>query len=192
MNDDNRSTSVQAALELKPKGLGPDRMEEIFSQYYGLVFRAAYRVTGNAADAEDVLQTVFLRVVRRADSVRDVAEIESYLYRAAVNAALDLLRSRQRGRAVPFEETSPSVGSDPTLSPDRMLASDEIRRWLREAVAGLSDMAGEAFVLRFFEGRKNTEIADILGTTPSTVAVTLHRARERLEREYRAYVGGVS
>ncbi len=192
MNDDNRSTSVQAALELKPNGLAPDRMEEIFEQYYGLVFRAAYRVTGNAADAEDVLQTVFLRVVRRADSVRDVAEIESYLYRAAVNASLDLLRSRQKGPGVPFEDVEPVAVSDPTLSPDRMLASGEIRRWLRGAVAGLSGMAGEVFVLRFFEGKKNTEIASILGTTPSTVAVTLHRTRERLEREYRAYLGGES
>jgi DNA-directed RNA polymerase specialized sigma24 family protein len=53
-------------------------------------------------------------------------------------------------------------------------------------------MAAEAFVLRFFEGKKNTEIAGILGTTASSVAVTLHRTRERLEREYRAELGGVS
>ena len=53
-------------------------------------------------------------------------------------------------------------------------------------------MAAEAFALRFFEDKKNTEIAEILGTTPSTIAVTLHRTRERLEREYRAELGGVS
>ena len=68
-------------------------LEEAFRKHRMSVFRAAYRITGNAADAEDVLQTVFLRLARRDDS--DIANVGSYLYRAALNAALDVLRSRQ-------------------------------------------------------------------------------------------------
>ena len=192
MSDEKRSKPVQAVVEASPPAVDAGKMEEIFQQHHGLVFRAAYRVTGNAADAEDVLQTVFLRVVRRSDAIGDVAEVESYLYRAAVNASLDLVRSRKKGPSVPLEDAAPNTISDTRQSPDKSFAGGEIRSWLRSAVAKLSPTAAEAFVLRFFEDKKNTEIAEILGTTPATVAVTLHRTRERLEREYRAEVGGVS
>lgn len=183
---------MQAPAELNKATIDPGRLQEIYERHHGLVFRAACRVTGNAEDAEDVLQTVFLRLLRRPESLGSVNELESYLYRAAVNAALDLMRSRQRGQPIPLDEAAPRVVSDSSQKPDRTVASDEIREWLRRAVAGLSDLAGEAFVLRFFEGKKNPEIAEILGTTTSTIAVTLHRARERLEREYRVEFGGVS
>ncbi len=183
---------MQAAAEITPAILDSGRLEAIFKQHHGLVFRAAYRVTGNAADAEDVLQTVFLRMVRRSDTIADVGEVESYLYRAAVNAALDLVRSRRRGQPVALDDAASHAVSDSSQRPDRQMASDDIRNWLRQAVAGLSGLAAEAFVLRFFEGKKNTEIAELLGTTASTIAVTLHRARERLEREYRAQLGGMS
>jgi RNA polymerase sigma-70 factor (ECF subfamily) len=170
----------------------PDKLEELFQQHHPLVFRAAYRVTGNAADAEDVMQTVFLRVVRRAETIGDVSEMESYLYRAAVNAALDLVRSRHKTSSVPLEDSPPGNMSDIRQSPDKAYDGGQIRKWLRGAVARLSPTAAEAFVLRYFEDKKNTEIAEILGTTPSTIAVTLHRTRERLEQEYRAELGGLS
>jgi RNA polymerase sigma-70 factor (ECF subfamily) len=192
MSDEKRSKPVPAVVEASPPAVDAGKMEEIFQQHHGLVFRAAYRVTGNAADAEDVLQTVFLRVVRRSDAIGDVTEVESYLYRAAVNASLDLMRSRKKGSSVPIEDAAPSTISDTRQSPDKSFAGGEIRNWLRTAVARLSPTAAEAFALRFFEDKKNTEIAEILGTTPATIAVTLHRTRERLEREYRAEVGGVS
>jgi len=183
---------VSAALEAIPPQVDPARMEKVFEQHHALVFRAAYRVTGNAADSEDVLQTVFLRMVRRPEGIQDVGESESYLYRAAVNAARDLVRERQRAAATPLEETASGHVSDVRQSPDKAYDSGEIKKWLRGAVGRLSPMAAEAFVLRFFEDKKNTEIAEILGTTASSIAVTLHRTRERLEREYRAEVGGVS
>jgi RNA polymerase sigma-70 factor (ECF subfamily) len=192
MNEDKRSDPVPAALAATPPQVDPAKMEEVFEQHHALVFRAAYRVTGNPADSEDVMQTVFLRLLRRPDPFQDVSEIESYLYRAAVNAALDLVRSRQRASATPLEETASGHVSDIRQSPEKAFDSGEIRKWLRGAVGRLSPMAAEAFVLRFFEDKKNTEIAELLGTTPSTIAVTLHRTRERLEREYRAELGGVS
>jgi RNA polymerase sigma-70 factor (ECF subfamily) len=117
--------------------------------------------------------------------------MESYLYRAAANAAVDLIRARQRSRDVPIDDTSPAAIADSRQSPERALAAGEIRNWLREAIARLSPAAAETFVLRFFEEKGNPEIAEILGTTPATVAVTLHRARTRIEREYRAELGGI-
>lgn len=162
-------------------------VERVFEEHRAMVFRAAYRVTGNASDAEDVLQTVFLRLVRRAGEGEAVDHISSYLHRAAVNAALDLLRSRQTAAAVPLEEL-PLPSASP--APDRALASGEIRRWLRETVSRLSPRAAEIVALRFYEGKDNAEIARILGTTEGTVAVTLSRARDRIEKEYAIFTGG--
>jgi RNA polymerase sigma-70 factor (ECF subfamily) len=155
------------------------------------VFRAAYRVTGNASDAEDVLQTVFMRLLRRPPDAEAVGNMEGYLRRAAVNAALDLIRSRQAAPHVPLEDVAPLLPETVSLAPDRLYRSTEIRHWLREAVSRLSPRAAEMFALRFFEGRANPEIAQALGTTTASVAVTLSRTRERIQQEFRSYMGEI-
>src|SRR5580704_8344070 len=167
-------------------------LERIFREHYGLVYRAAYRVTGNADDAEDVLQTVFLRLIKRDAGAEPVENMASFLHRAAVNAALDLVRSRQNIRSVPLDELEPVLSEPAHRSPDRLQSSGEIREWLRGALARLNPKIAEMFMLRFFDGKDNPEIARILQTTPGTVAVTLSRTRDRLEKEFRAYQGGTA
>jgi len=167
-------------------------LERIFREHHALVFRAAYRVTGNANDAEDVLQTVFLRMVKRDPDAQPVGNMASFLHRAAVNAALDLVRSRQNIRNIPLDELEPVLAEPAFRSPDRAQSSGEIREWLRGAIARLNPKIAQMFILRFFEGKENPEIARLLNTTPGTVAVTLSRTRDRLEKEFRAYVGGVA
>jgi RNA polymerase sigma-70 factor (ECF subfamily) len=157
-----------------------------------MVFRAAYRITGSATDAEDVLQTVFLRMLKRDPAAEPVGNMTSFLHRSAVNAALDLVRSRQNIRSVPLDELEPVLAEPAHRSPERAHSSGEIRDWLRGAMARLNPRIAQMFILRFFEGLENPEIARLLGTTPGTVAVTLSRTRDRLEQEYRAYVGGVA
>jgi len=160
--------------------LGP-----IFEEHHGRVFRAAYRVTGNASDAEDVLQTVFLRLARQPSST--LLNPRSYLYRAAINCALDLLRSRQASPVVPLEVAD---GRDaPVVETDAAEAA-ELRGSLRRALARLHPRLAEVFVLRFVEGYENREIAGMLGTSRAVVAVTLHRARGRLKRELQSHAGG--
>jgi len=167
-------------------------LERIFREHHAMVFRAAYRVTGNAGDAEDVLQTVFLRMVKRDPSLEPVDNIASFLHRAAINAALDLVRSRHNVRHVPLDELEPVLADSGHRSPDRAHASGEIREWLRTALARLNPRIAEMFTLRFFEGKDNPEIARLLNTTPGTVAVTISRTRDRLQKEYQAYLGGVA
>jgi RNA polymerase sigma-70 factor (ECF subfamily) len=166
--------------------------ERIFRENYASVFRAAYRVTGNAEDAEDVSQTVFIRMLRRDRDAEPVEKIASFLHRAAVNAALDVVRSRQHARSVPLEDWAPVLAESPHRQPDRVHSAGEIREWLRGAIARLSPRVAQMFVLRFFEGKDNPEIARELDTTPGTVAVTLSRARDRLEKEFRSYLEGVA
>jgi len=145
-----------------------------------LVFRTAYRITGNAADAEDVLQTIFLRLLRRESSVVSVTKEESYLRRAAVNASLDLLRTRRSEQSVPLTE----AGAQPQSSPA------ELRESLRRAIARLSPRSAEIFGLRYFEDFTNQQIAQVLNISQILVAVTLHRTRRQLQEEIRSYFGG--
>ena len=113
-------------------------LEEVFREHHAMVFRAAYRVTGNADDAEDVLQTVFLRLVKRDSGAEPVDNMASFLHRAAVNAALDLLRARQNIRSVPLDDMEPVLAESPHRGPDRLRNSGEIRDWLRGALARLN------------------------------------------------------
>ena len=186
------------AVPLEPAGASPAietaaiELERIFRENHALVFRAAYRITGNADDAEDVLQTVFLRMLKRDASAERVGNMASFLHRAAVNAALDLMRSRQNIRNIPLDELEPVLAEPAHRGPDRAQSSGEIREWLRGALARLNPRIAEMFAMRFFEGKENPEIARLMNTTPGTVAVTISRTRDRLEKENRAYMGGVA
>ena len=158
-------------------------LERIFLEHQGRIFRAAYRITGDAQDAEDVLQTVFLRLARREEQEPPPRNLPSYLYRAAINAALDLLRARSQPERVSLEDAEGSLPEDPGFGPERLHEAGEIRGWLRRALARLGPRAAEVFALRYLEGYDNREIARMLGTSRLTVAVTLHRARFRLRRD---------
>jgi RNA polymerase sigma-70 factor (ECF subfamily) len=139
-----------------------------------MVFRTAYRITGNAADAEDVLQTVFLRIVRRESDASEILNAESYLRRSAVNASLDVVRARREAGNLELE-TLPASGSCTELA--------ALRDSLRRALATLPPRTAEMFALRFFEGHTNPEIAKLMGISQIVVAVTLHRARRKLQQE---------
>lgn len=167
-------------------------LEHTFREHHAMVYRAAYRVTGNTTDAEDVVQTVFLRLMKRDPGSQPVGNMASFLHRAAVNAALDLVRARHNIRNIPLDDLEPVLAESSHRSPERVQTSSEIREWLRGALARLNPRIAEMFMLRFFDGKDNPEIAEILNTTPGTVAVTLSRTRARLEEEFRAQLGGVA
>ncbi len=159
------------------------RIETLFEEHHEHIFRTAYRVLGDAGDAEDVLQTIFLRLLNRPPEALDVANAGGYLRRAAINASLDLIRSRKRSRLVALdqnvlEEVEPAA--DAASDPARRFASLELRGRLRRELAQVSSRAAEMFVLRYFEGYRNSEIGPMVGTSRVTVAVTLHRLRRRL------------
>ena len=166
----------------------PLGLEKAFREHHLRVLRAAYRITGNAQDAEDVLQTVFLRLARKGEGALSAGNVPSYLYRAAINASIDLLRARRDRVVVTLEEVDrASVRSAET--PDRAGESGEIREWLRRALATLSAQAAEMFALRYIEDHGNKEIARMLGVSRATVAVVLHRTRHRLQQEFRQRKG---
>jgi RNA polymerase sigma-70 factor, ECF subfamily len=173
-----------AALMMYEPGISAQTgLERTFEALHGLVFRTAYRITGNAADAEDVLQTVFLRLASRSSSAERVENEESYLRRAAVNASLDVVRGRQMMPTVPIEDTA----TNPSCTELR-----EMRDALRRALARLNPKWAEMFALRYFEGYSNAQIAKAMEISQVLVAVTLHRARKQLQNDIRSYMGGRS
>lgn len=166
-------------------------LETLFQQHHDRVFRAAHRVTGSAADAEDVLQTVFLRLARSSEAVTVPDNPESYFARAAVNASLDLLRARKRSRAVAFDDVESGAAAIELVSrrhPEASHEDRELRQLIREAVSKLGPTAGQMFALRYFEGYDNGEIAQMMKTSALVVGVTLHRARARLRKEIGSYL----
>jgi RNA polymerase sigma-70 factor, ECF subfamily len=177
------ATSPETAREQRPP------LEQIFVEHQQRVFRAAYRVTGNAQDAEDVLQTVFLRLARQGEGREPVGNLSSYLYRSAVNAALDLLRERREKPDVALEAVPVAPRAGEAEAPDRLQEASEVRAWLRRALARLSPQAAEVFTLRYLEGHGNTDIARMLGVSRMAVAVMLHRTRRRLQGELRNLTG---
>src|SRR5262249_58443079 len=88
---------------------GQLEIERVFADHKELVFRAAYRVTGNSSDAEDVLQTVFLRLLR-LEQTPEIRHLLACLHRAAVYAALDLLRTRKENLSLPLEDQPEMFG----------------------------------------------------------------------------------
>lgn len=166
-------------------------LESLFKKHHDRVFRTAYRVTGNASDAEDVLQTVFLRVARGTETVEAAENIEAYFSRAAINASLDLIRGRKRSRAVSIDDivnTASVSGLVSRQNPETKHEDRELRRLVRDAVSKLGATAAEMFALRYFEGYGNAEIAAIMNTSALVVGVTLHRARTRMRKEIGRYL----
>ena len=185
-----REANVQQALKANPEPV-PD-LEQIYREHHRRVIQAAYRITGNAQDAEDVLQTVFMRLVRREGGSPLSDSLGNYLHRAAINAALDVVRSRRSARATALEGVEPTLAAADDDAPDKVQGGSELKEQIRLALGHMSAKAAEIFALRYFEGYGNHEIAKMLGTSRSTVNVILHRTREKLRKEIAPYLGETS
>ena len=157
------------------------------------LFRLAFRMTGNEPDAEDVVQESFLRAYRQLNKFDERASFGTWLYRIAVNCALDLVRSRKR-RAE--QQPAEDIVDDPVRSaasrepaPDRLALSVELRERLAEAMNELSAAERTAFVLRHFEGMRIDDVSRILGCQPGAAKHSVFRAVQKLRRALEPMVG---
>lgn len=193
MTEERPEETVQATLAIDDAT--PDTaewLEALYREHSRAVFRAAYRVTGDRQDAEDVLQTVFLRLAGRERPPDLGTGAGAYLRRAATNAALDVVTSA-RARTTDGIESFPGlVARDPRPDPETRHRGRQLAAELRAALTRINRRGAEMFALRYFEDLDNGEIARLFDTTPGTVAVTLHRARARLHDELGAHLGGSS
>lgn len=170
-----KGRQMALATVLPPPVTGSEQVSGLFRDHHRRLLAAAWRITGNRADAEDVVQTVFLRLLHNGETA--VGNASGYLYRAAVNGALDTLRRRRQS-----EPLDPDVASDPAAGPEACLSGRELTERLQIALAELAPRPAEIFTLRYIEQMGNREIARLLGTSQAVVAVTIYQARRRLRR----------
>ena len=152
-------------------------LEDVFRTHYRMTYRTAYGITGSTEDAEDVVQTIFLRLVCREFPPDLMRHPRAYLYRAAVNLSLNTIRGRKRRILTDLplvEETQARVSESDS--------AEEIHRRLYEAVAELTPESAHILVLRYVHEYSDAAIARLLGTSRGTIAVSLYRSRRRLRK----------
>jgi RNA polymerase sigma-70 factor (ECF subfamily) len=168
----------------------PDDLEKLFQEHSRLVFRTAFAITSSRHDAEDVLQSVFVKLLQRGLPPDARAHPERYLYRAAVNRSLNVIRNRKRRPLVDDVELLelPAALRD---EGDDAREHDEYER-LTKAMAQLKPRALEILLLYYKHGDSTAQIAERLGTSQSAIGVTLFRIRARLRGLLRPAVAEAS
>jgi RNA polymerase sigma factor (sigma-70 family) len=158
----------------------PHEFEELFQEHYQLVYRTAYAITGNRHDAEDVLQSIFVKLLQRGVSP-DVGQAPArYLHRAAVNLSLNVIRNRKRRRLVDGIELL-DIAAPPGGASDDASDRDELHDRLIRVMTRLKPRALQILLLHYKHDYTDAQIATLLGTSRGTIAVTLYRVRARLK-----------
>jgi RNA polymerase sigma-70 factor (ECF subfamily) len=161
----------------KPTANHSQEFEDLFREHHLLVYRTACVITGNCEDAEDVLQTIFLRLMRRSAPPDIRKNPRGYFYRAAVHLSLDTIRARSR--EVLTADFAAIEGHVRVEAPNGHYIC--VSR-LNETLAKLTPRTVEIVMLRYVHDYTEPEIAKVLRVSRGTVAVTLFRARLRLRK----------
>jgi RNA polymerase sigma-70 factor (ECF subfamily) len=151
-------------------------LEEIFREHGRLVYRTAYSVTASAPDAEDIVQNLFLHLLRKGCPPGLRENPKGYLYRSAINLSLNTLKSRKHH--ISTADDCPDVSAE-CGSGDH---ARDTQKQLVNAMSQLHPGAVEMLVLRYEHGYSDAEIAKLLGKSRGVVAVGLYRARAKLRK----------
>ena len=179
----------------------PAAIEQLMEAYGDRVYRLAFGVTRNEADAQEVVQDVFLTVCRKHSTFEGRAALSTWIYRVAMNAALNKRRGKRAELETSLDAELPTYLADghregprPYLladwsnTPEQELLSGESRAVLTRAIEGLPAHYRAVLLLRDVEGLSNEETAALVGESVSSVKSRLHRARmairEQLTRHF--------
>ncbi|MDQ6735058.1 MAG: sigma-70 family RNA polymerase sigma factor, partial [Nitrospirota bacterium] len=151
------------------------------------VFRVAFRITGDEADAEEVVQETFLRGYQRLESFESRSQFGTWIYRIAVNCALNMMNKRKIEATHQIaEDADPSQRqvqvADAAAGPERLLMSREIESLQKAAMQTLTTTEQTAFILRHMEDRSTEEIASALHIAPNAAKQAVFRAVQKLRR----------
>jgi RNA polymerase sigma-70 factor (ECF subfamily) len=177
-----------AAIVERAQRLEPAALEALVDAYACRLFGYLYRMTGSHADAEDLLQEVFLRMVRTIGEYQHDGRFEAWLFRIGTNLARDRLRRRRARRTVQFAPTGHDGKDEPAElgviasdgDPSARLAKAEDRDRLQAALSQLSEPERQVVMLRHFSHMSFREIAEAMGTPIGTALARAHRALSRL------------
>jgi RNA polymerase sigma-70 factor (ECF subfamily) len=183
--DKNDHAAIQAVLAGDKEAYGT-----LVIRHSHSLFRVAYRITGNEADAEDVVQEAFLRGYRKLEGFESRSNFGTWIYRIAVHCALDRVKHRRGdetnwagrvGETNDPEQDQLQV-ADHAAGPDRILLSGEIGTMQETALRSLSATERTAFVLRHMEDQSTVEIGAALGIEPNAAKQAVFRAVQKMRR----------
>jgi RNA polymerase sigma-70 factor (ECF subfamily) len=171
-----------------------DAFRLLVEQHSRVIFRLAFRMTGNEQDAEDVVQETFMRAYKRLSDYEARASFSTWLYRIASNYALDLIRSRRRHedkreRASSEDRDILQTIPEGSPGPDRLAFGGQVKDHVNAALDELTAQERTAFVLRHFEGLSIEEIGRTLGTGTNATKHSIFRAVQKLRRSLEPLVG---
>jgi RNA polymerase sigma-70 factor (ECF subfamily) len=155
--------------------------DQFIAQHMRRVFLLIYRVVGNGADAQDLTQEVFIKVLQRQDQLRDTAKAAHWLSRIAANTAIDFLRRNHRVRFAELDEISP-VAAPESHSPEQMVLRSEKQTRLEAGLAVLTGKERAALLLRDVEDLPAEEVARHLNCSKATVRSHIANARTKFKR----------
>lgn len=163
--------------------------EELVRRHQDKVYGLAARFVGKSAEAEDIVQEVFLRAYRGLDRFKGEAKLSTWLYRVAYNLCIDWQRSHRRRRRGAASLDQAGEVADDRVDVVRDLVDKEERARVRKAVDALDERYRSVVVLLYYQKHSYEEIAAMMDVPLKTVETRLYRARKlirrRLEREAR-------
>ncbi len=192
------SPEKQAFLETLQRAKEGDlkAFEEIYQLYHRRIYNAVYGMLGDADDAQDVTQDVFMRLHDALPTLRADEAFSTYLYRIALNLCRDRARRKKRVRFQSIDtpradddgDVEPMDFPDQGKLPEETVNTDELQQRVREAVTTLSTDHKAVIVMHHFQGMEVNDIAGILGVPTGTVKSRLARGRDQLHRKLRSYL----
>jgi RNA polymerase sigma-70 factor, ECF subfamily len=159
--------------------------DEVYSRYAVMVYNLALRLAGDADEAADLTQEIFLRIFRRLDSFNGRSALKTWVFRVALNHCRERL-SRFRPFTQPIGEDGEDAGpvrlADPRRGPEELAVAADLGRQVARALALLPAPFREAVVLRDLQGLSYQEIGAVLGVRTGTVRSRIARGREQLRQ----------
>jgi RNA polymerase sigma-70 factor (ECF subfamily) len=184
-------------LMLRVRGDEPGAFEELVENYQHRLVGVMHHLVGNAEEAEDLAQEVFLRIYRARKKYRPRSKFSTWLFTIANNLALNALRTRQRKPVVPLNvhDSGPlgprpaeQIVKDSGSSPSTRIQNLELAALIRRALEGLNERQRMAVILNKFEDMNYSEIAEVMGLTTQAVKSLLSRARTNLRQALGPYI----
>jgi RNA polymerase sigma-70 factor, ECF subfamily len=192
MNGDRTATSQTSQMgtgdvddSLIARFLGGDRaaFDSLFEKYQDYVYNIVHGIVGKQEEAHDVTQEVFVQVYKALPTFRRGSRFATWLYRIAVNRAVDAARASKAWRWLPLMETlraTPDPADTPARSLDRKADQESVQQVLQLVPIQHRDV----LVLRYYQDLSIEEIAEVLSCSVAAAKVRLHRARQHFKERY--------
>lgn len=185
-----RASAGDADERLVSRALGGDRaaFDALFLKYQDYVYNIVYGIVGQPEAARDVTQEVFLQVYRSLGSFRRGSRFATWLYRVAVNRAVDFARSQRRWRFTTLDDEA-KAKPDPEQNPEASALRHSEEETVRSVLRSVPPKHRDVLVLRYFQNLSVEEIAEILGVSVAAAKIRLHRARQHFKERFVATQG---